>query len=317
MRQTCKICNNTEANRSHTAREMAFGLREPFTYLECAQCGCVQLVEIPADMGKYYPANYYSLQPHGKLKTFVRRRWATHAYGQKNLTGWLFSKLFFPHRGMLAVRRAMPQKTAKILDMGCGRGRFLLDLAYLGFTDLTGADPFVEKNLIYENGVRIFKKELAEMPGKFDLVMLHHSFEHMNKPAEAMQQVAEHLNPGGKVILGIPVASSFAWKHYGVNWVNLDAPRHFFLHTHISIEILARKAGLVIDQVIHEGMDEQFWLSEQYAQDISANDPRSLGSGVVKRLFAWKTIRAGKARAKELNRKKEGDLVCFHLRIAE
>lgn len=295
---------------------MAFGLREPFTYLECAQCGCVQLIEIPTDMGKYYPADYYSLQPHGKLKTFVRRRWASHAFNQKNLVGWLFSKTFFPHRGMLAVRRVAPQKTARILDVGCGRGRLLLDLAFFGFTDLTGADPFVEKDLTYENGVKVFKKELAEMPGKFDLVMLHHSFEHMNQPIEAMRQVGEHLNPGGQVILGIPVASSYAWKHYGVNWANLDAPRHFFLHTHKSIELLARKAGLFIEQIFYEGTGEQFWLSEQYARDIPANDPRSLNSSLAKRLLAWKIIRADRDRAEELNRKQEGDLVCFHLRKA-
>src|SRR5439155_15830776 len=98
----CKICNNEKNNRLHKAREMAFGLRDEFTYLECRQCGCVQLLEVPADMGKYYEQSYYSLQPHGKLKTFVRRQWSAHAFGRKNLVGWLFSELFFAHRSMLA-----------------------------------------------------------------------------------------------------------------------------------------------------------------------------------------------------------------------
>src|SRR5207245_410010 len=117
--------------------------------------------------------------------------------------------------------------------------------------------------------------------------------------------------PSGQVILGIPVASSFAWKHFGVNWANLDAPRHFFLHTTKSIELLATKAGLLVEQIVHEGNDEQFWLSEQFSRDIPSNDPRSLKACPLKTILAYRKIRACRARAEELNQKQEGDLACF------
>jgi len=313
MQSACKICQNAQGNRLHTAREMSFGLRDQFIYLECGHCGCVQIVEIPSDMGKYYAANYYSLQPHGKLKTIVRRKWAAHAFGRKSLTGWLFTEFFFAHRSMLAVRRVNPPKTARILDVGCGQGNLLQDLAWLGYTNLTGVDPFLQRDLVHASGVTVFKRHLSEMPGQFDLIMLHHSFEHMEQPRQVMAQVAGQLSPGGQVILGIPIASSFAWKHYGVNWANLDAPRHFFLHTTKSIELLAAKCGLVIEKVVHEGNDEQFWLSEQYAKDIPANDSRSLKASPVKTILAYGKIRACRARAEEINRKQQGDLACFHL----
>ena len=313
MIETCRICGNNEGNRLHTAREMAFGLREPFTYLECGGCGCVQLLEIPSDMAKYYPPGYYSLQPHGTIKTLMRRRWSAHAFGKKNLVGWFVAYAFFAHRPMLAVKRVNPSKSARILDVGCGRGYLLQDLAMLGFTNLTGADPFVEQDLNYESGVKVFKRGLPELEGQFDLIMLHHSFEHMDKPAAIVGQIAARLAPGGKVILGIPVASSFAWKHYGVNWVNLDAPRHFFLHTFKSIELLASKADLKIEQIVHEGNDEQFWGSEQFANDIPSNDPRSLGASTFRRFARWGKIRECRAKAAELNSRGEGDLVCFHL----
>ncbi len=36
---TCRICGNGDGNRTFEAREMMFGTREAFGYLECARCG--------------------------------------------------------------------------------------------------------------------------------------------------------------------------------------------------------------------------------------------------------------------------------------
>jgi len=45
-----------------------FGLRDEFRYLECGACRCVQLVDVPADLSKYYPPNYYSFASSGRLR---------------------------------------------------------------------------------------------------------------------------------------------------------------------------------------------------------------------------------------------------------
>lgn len=59
MRETiCRICGNLENNRQFQVREMYFGFGEEFAYSECSACGCLQIVEIPTDMARYYPANY-------------------------------------------------------------------------------------------------------------------------------------------------------------------------------------------------------------------------------------------------------------------
>lgn len=313
MTEACKICNNTEQNSLHQAREMAFGLREKFTYLECGSCGCVQLLDIPKDMSKYYPPNYYSFAKHGALKTALRHRWSAHAFGRKNLFGYLAAELFFPNRAVEAVRRAALPSSAAILDVGCGSGRLLLDLAYLGYTNLTGVDPFNPRELVYKNGVKVYKRELADFQGQFDLVMLHFCYEHMDRPAEVMRHIRRLLLPGGQAVVRIPLASSYAWRRYGTNWVNMDPPRHFYLHTFKSIDILAEQTGLQVKEVIHEGFDDQFWGSEQFERDIPSQDPRSLYSRPVKRLLAWKMVRQCKAKAEKLNREGQGDLVCFHL----
>lgn len=308
----CQICANSENNRAHSVREMMFGLREIFPYVECGQCGCLQLLQIPADMSRYYPRDYYSFQTHGALKTFVRHQWSSYAYHGRNLVGKLVSRFFVPNGSMQAIRRSGISRQAKVLDVGCGSGRLLLDLAYLGFTDLSGADPFISADIIHPEGPRVYKRQLAEMTGTFDLIMLHHSFEHMSEPARVMAEIDRLLRPGGELIVRIPVASSHAWRTYGVDWVNLDAPRHFFLHTFKSMEILASRAGWRTGSIVHEGNDEQFWMSEQYARDIPSQDPRSLSSSPWKRLLAWNKIRRWQKMAADVNRRQEADLVCFH-----
>src|SRR5262245_28570152 len=59
----CRICRNSDGNQTYQVREMMFGLLDVFPYVECAQCGCLQIQTIPADMARFYPGKYYSRQP--------------------------------------------------------------------------------------------------------------------------------------------------------------------------------------------------------------------------------------------------------------
>jgi SAM-dependent methyltransferase len=248
----CKICGNTSGNKTQTAREMMFGLRDKFEYLECGNCGCVQLLNLPADMAKYYPPNYYSFQRHGWVMTRVRRRWAAYACGANSAIGWFVTELICPNNAMTSVHRLGLPKSGKVLDVGCGSGKLLQDLYYFGYTNASGVDPFIEKDIVYPTGLTIYKRQLAEMPGPYDVIMLHHAFEHMDQPAEMLRVIARLLSKDGRAIIRIPVASSYGWRHYGINWVHLDAPRHLFLHTFKSMEILCGQTGLQIADTIHE-----------------------------------------------------------------
>ena len=134
------------------------------------------------------------------------------------------------------------------------------------------------------------------------------------EPMRALQRVSDLLEPGGLVILRIPVASSWAWRHYGIDWMHLDAPRHFFLHTRRSIEILSASCGLAVEGVVDEGNESQFLGSEQYRRNISLVDDRSFARGRFPYVRGWLTGRKERRRARELNRIGEGDWTCFSLR---
>jgi SAM-dependent methyltransferase len=292
---------------------MMFGLREEFDYLECSRCGCVQLCQPPSDFSKYYPADYYSFQPHGWAKTFLRRQWSAYAFHGWNPLGWLVTKRFAERTEVISVRRANIPFSARILDVGCGAGHLIDDLWHLGFKKVQGVDPFIEHDLVHHQGFVVLKKDLRDLAGEYDLIMLHHSFEHMDRPDETMYHLRRLLASSGMVILRIPIAASFAWKHYGVNWVNLDAPRHLFLHSPESIKILAARTGLTVCSMVYEGDAGTFWGSEQYRQGIPLRDPRSYASNRKKSIFTPQQIREFQETARELNARKEGDLACFYL----
>lgn len=316
---TCRICSNARDNTRHVAREMMFGYRTAFTYFQCAECGCLQIAEIPADLGDYYPVDYYSYQPNRRpgavntLKQAVRNLRTRYAVTGRGLLGRL-AYAFFPAPHVRLLSRLRLKKNAAILDAGCGSGSLLYDLREAGFTNLLGADPFNKNDIHYPNGLSILKKTVHEVPGKWDLVMFHHSFEHVTDPAETLQAVSRILPENGVCLIRVPVASSFAWEHYGTNWVQLDAPRHLFLHTPKSMAILAERCGLAVTDTVYDSCEFQFWGSEQYRQDIPLTHERSYARNPDKSLFTPRQIREFRKKSRELNARGQGDSAAFFLR---
>lgn len=309
----CRICKTEANHETFRAREMMFGLRDEFEYFECSACGCVQIERIPEKLARYYPPDYYSFGNPGALKSFLKRHWARYSYSGRDFVGRLLSMVIGENQGVTSVKRAGAPLTAVVLDVGCGRGDLLLDLFSIGFTDLTGVDPFNEGDLFPAKSVRIFKKDLAEMDRKFDLIMFHHSFEHMASPRDVFHQLCRLLHPNGTIIIRVPVVA-WAWKQYRANWVQLDAPRHVLVPTVKGMDILAAQFGFQVTKVVYESTDFQFWGSEQYTQNIPLRDKRSLAFGSWKSFVPSAQIRKFRVRARELNEQKQGDAACFYLK---
>jgi SAM-dependent methyltransferase len=313
---TCKICGDSNEGKAHVVREMMLGLRDEFTYWECSACGCLQLIDVPKNLARYYPNDYYSYANAGSLAAFVRSQRAAYTRNGVNPVGALMSYLYGPDAALDSIVRLKLNREASILDIGCGSGSLLRSLKRLGFYNLRGADPFIPKG-IDANEVRLVKGQFFELDDKFDLVMLHHAFEHMAEPKFVLKQVKEVLRPDGVVILRMPVTDSYAWRHYGVNWHQLDAPRHLVIHTRKSMAIVAEEAGLSISETVCDSTLLQFIVSEQYARDISQADKRSYMINPFRSIFTLAEIRSFRRSAEILNEKQQGDSACFYLRKAQ
>ena len=303
----CTVCNNEQGNRRFAAREMMFGTRDTFEYAECADCGCLWLLTPPADMARYYGELYYSLR-RSRVQTWVRR----------NRTAYRAAYLFRTRHLPPGLPEWWPDKPprfdARVLDVGSGVGNLLHHLSYLGFTTLVGVDPYVGTDMSFRAGPSILKRSIAEVAGQYDIVVLNHSFEHMGNPHEVIRRVATFLPSGGRAVIRTPIASTFAYRTYGSNWVQLDAPRHLFVHTPKSISLLADRAGLETISVDFDSTAFQFWGSEQYRRDIPLMDPRSARRSVRKSLFTPRQIKDFEASAQRLNQQSDGDQATFILK---
>lgn len=311
----CGICGNIDDNTEYSIREMMFGYRENFKYVKCAGCGCLQIKEIPGDMSKYYSENYYSFNEYKNFfRKYISNKRDKYLTGQNSFLGKLLTKRYGYSELYNWFKELSIGINEKILEVGCGEGVLLKKLADIGFNNLTGIDPFVSEDKIYKNKVKIYKQYLEDVKdGEFDFIMLHHSFEHMPNPIGTLIKINKLIKKDNFVVIRIPVIDTFVWNEYNVDWVQLDAPRHFFINSVKSMGVLAEKTGFKVYKTIFDSTSFQFWASEQNKKDIPLNSPNSYLVNPSKSMFNALEIKQFEDRAKELNAAEQGDQAAFFL----
>ncbi|MDQ8024015.1 MAG: class I SAM-dependent methyltransferase [Moraxellaceae bacterium] len=323
----CACCGGGHAVGEHVAQERMYGTMESFVYRECAACGSLQLATPPADMGAYYREPYASWQPVpgyvdrplGYVSRTLRGLRFARCMGRISPTGAAalraFGKPEFPYP-MSWFIRADAGPEARVFDFGCGNARLLRYLRYNGYRYLCGHDRYARG----QDALRMVDwcDDLDEAPvGGFDLVMAHHSLEHLDEPLETLQKLGRLVRPGGTLLVRVPLAQCQAWQQYGTRWVQLDAPRHQVLPSAKGMAQLLERAGLELVHVEYDSSAFQFIGSEQYLLDIAMYDPqRSYLIGKNPDLFSSGQLDSWTGLAHELNQRREGDQACFYARPA-
>lgn len=298
---------------------MMFGTRESFRYLQCRECECLQIGSIPEDIYRFYGKNYYSYDAK-RHRSWKRRRRATRR--RMIMSGpWLATAvlgLFSSPDPIFRIYRGMGIRLdQRLLDVGAGSGGHVQELRDAGMPGAVGLDPFIEEDIVVDGNILVYQRPLHEMEGAFDLITFHHSLEHMPDQSNALTEARRLLAPGGRVLVRIPTVSSEAFETYRENWVNLDAPRHFFLHSHKSLKLVATRAGLTVDRLWCDSTDMQFMGSEQYVHDIPLMDERSVAVNKHRGMFSSSQRREYAVKAKRVNHLLRGDSICAVMSAAK
>lgn len=226
-----------------------------FRYAQCGGCGSLSLIDVPDDLSPYYGGDYYSHTSGGKmwlrtrLQKFLDRG---RIFSHPKLARYLADR--FPYAPLSELRplisgqfRKTLHHDSSILDVGCGSGAWLFRLASLGFSNLTGVDPFLRKES--KKPVRLLRANLEDVPGSYSLIYCSHALEHVESPKSSLIAMRQRLDDDGVILLRLPILNTYAWSEYGGYWVQLDAPRHLTLFTVDGIRSLASSIGLTVAKV--------------------------------------------------------------------
>jgi len=157
------------------------------------------------------------------------------------------------------------KKRGKILDIGCGRGYFLLACREKGY-DVEGID-------ISSDAAAYVKKELnipvhtgefgnIELPDKtYDVITMWHSLEHTNNPHLYIQNARKWLKNDGILVVDVPNYEGHDAKMNWHNWPQWDLPYHFFHFTEDSLTCLLHKHGFAV-------ISKKNYLSEYVKQKL-------------------------------------------------
>jgi len=313
---TCQICHSTNMNNL-LVKEQMYGTNEAFNYKLCDECGCLQLPDPPDNLEAYYPKNYYSFNPtkNTKWKLFRRGIKRRIILNHPKIISSLIKVWLNKYPLFWIYRKLGVNQNSKVLDVGAGNGSHVIELHSAGVFKSLGVDLFVNQDISNSNTLLVKKGTLIDLEDRYDLIMFHHSFEHMPNQLETLQQAKKLLRPNGIILIRIPTVTSEAFKIYKENWFQLDAPRHLFLHSHKSIKKLSKDAGLVLTDLWCDSSFEQFAFSQQYQQGISLNSPISYSLNKKNSIFSKSKINDFKKKSILANRNNLGDQICVILKL--
>jgi len=135
----------------------------------------------------------------------------------------------------------------RLLEVGCGRGEFLLEAQARGF-DVSGVEFSPDATAVANRRLGADKVQagtieqagLAE--GSFDAVVFADVLEHVREPLAFLKRVHALLKPGGTVLLVTPAADSFSAKLLRRYWMEYKV-EHLYYFTRHACRAALEKSG--------------------------------------------------------------------------
>ena len=204
---SCYYCNSKDIKKKFTSYNFV-------EYFICNNCNSLyQKKQFKENITSYENFNWNNaIDPDGIKRDLEKER----SFKLKNWYGYIPS----------FINKLPP---GKILDIGAGLGYLLSAInnnwdKYCIEISNTGSD-FIKKNF---TKIKVSNTELEKNnfeSNYFDVVVLYHVIEHLEKPLEILKEIKRILKPEGFLILGTPTSTNLMFKIFKENFRLLD-PGH-------------------------------------------------------------------------------------------
>jgi len=159
----------------------------------------------------------------------------------------------------------------RILEIGCGRGLLLHQLAQLGH-ECHGIErsTLAARRAAQTEGLRIYTQPLEECHftgQQFDAVILWHVLEHLDHPQATLALISRLLKPGGLLYLEVPNLTSLQSCATGKNWFHLDLEHHLYHFSPDGLRRLLLSSGFQVEKTTTLSLEQgpygvlQSWLN--------------------------------------------------------
>jgi SAM-dependent methyltransferase len=238
----CGYCKSIESIIQYKTFDI-FG--NNFTINKCQSCNAYFIAPRPteAQISQAYDSSYYGEK-------------------EEKFSSPLVEKTLDYFRSGRAQRVSRYVKDgARILDVGCGNGRFLKYLLKFGSYELYGTEmegnSAKRASRVIEIKLKTGTLEPNDFPDNyFDVVTLFHVFEHLAEPKETLKTICRIVKPGGVVVFSFPNIASYQAKVYKGKWLHLDPPRHLFFFNPMDFIDLMQKFGFKVIKKHYFSMEQ-------------------------------------------------------------
>lgn len=267
--ENCPVCHH-QGQYVFTGKDLLHGLPGEFVYAKCESCGVVYQCPMPGleKIASFYPEQYDPYRPKvGKEKNPLEKSVLRSTYGFHHLHSILpdwFGKLM----GKFAYKDSIPFTSGgRLLDIGCGGGKFLLSMKKLGWESEGVEFNQSACETCRQLGLKVFHGELAETgiaDESFHVVTARHVIEHIPEPLSFVAEIFRILKPGGLMVLKTPNSRALARNWFGTNWFPNEVPRHLVLYSPSNLRLLAEKQGFSEKRVLTSSSPKCFLNSWDY-----------------------------------------------------
>jgi 2-polyprenyl-3-methyl-5-hydroxy-6-metoxy-1,4-benzoquinol methylase len=248
---TCLFCGLPGEVLYTGLRDHIFSVPGVWRIKQCtgADCGLVWLdpAPLPDDLALAYQ-NYYTHTESASTAAmiFATFKWACSV---PLAIPALFTGLYQEQR-KFAHMLLDDLSPGCLLDVGCGDGQFLHQMAKEGWQgtgiDFDGAAIETGRKKYGLNlGVGDFQTADFDIDD-FDAVTMSHVIEHVPDPVAFLDKCRRVLRPGGRLVLSTPNARSLGHKRFRQSWRGLEPPRHLNIFTPNLLGECASRAGLAV-----------------------------------------------------------------------